>query len=52
MLYLFQAVPPPIITNSKLYIQHQVLVKPLLLPAAIVEELDIAAGSSKVLTSA
>ena len=25
MLYTFQAVPPPIIRNSKLYIQHRVL---------------------------
>jgi hypothetical protein len=39
MLYMFQAVPPPIIRSSKLYIQHRVLVKPLLLPAAIMEEL-------------
>jgi hypothetical protein len=38
MLYVFQAVPPPIIRSSKLYIQHRVLVKPLLLLAAIVEE--------------
>jgi hypothetical protein len=37
MLYVFQAVTPPIIRSSKLYIQHRVLVKPLLLPAAIVE---------------
>jgi hypothetical protein len=39
MLYMFQAVPSPIIRSSKLYIQHRVLVKTLLLPAAIVEEL-------------
>ena len=25
MLYMFQAVPPPIIRSSKLYIQHRVL---------------------------
>jgi hypothetical protein len=31
---MFQAVPPPIISSSKLYIQHWVLVKLLLLPAA------------------
>jgi hypothetical protein len=31
MLYLFQAVPPPIIRSLKLYIQHRILVKPLLL---------------------
>jgi hypothetical protein len=58
---MFRAVTPPIIRSSKLYIQHWVLVKTLLLPAAIVEELEllelcsnsstIAAGSSKVLTS-
>jgi hypothetical protein len=40
MLYMFQAVPPPIIRSSKLYIQHRILVKPLLMPAAIVEELE------------
>jgi hypothetical protein len=38
---MFQAVPPPIIRSSKLYIQHRVLVKPLLLPAVIVEELEL-----------
>jgi hypothetical protein len=58
---MFQAVRPPIVKSSKLYIQHRVFVKPLLLPAAIVEELEhtqtssnsstIAAGSSKGLTS-
>jgi hypothetical protein len=35
MLYMFQAVTPPIIRSSKLYIQQYILVKPLLLPAAI-----------------
>ena len=25
LLYMFQAVPPPIIRSTKLYIQHQVL---------------------------
>jgi hypothetical protein len=40
MLYMFQAVPTPIIRSSKLYIQHRALVRPLLLPAAIVEELE------------
>jgi hypothetical protein len=38
---MFQAVPPPIIRSSKLYIQHRVLVKPLLLPAAIEEDLEL-----------
>jgi hypothetical protein len=40
MIYVFQAVPPPIIRSSELYIQHRVLVELHLLPAAIVEELD------------
>jgi hypothetical protein len=41
-LYMFQAVSPPIIRNyTKLYLQHLVLVKPLLLPAAIVEKLGL-----------
>ena len=44
MFYMFQAVPPPIIRSSKLYISIRYLVKPLLLPATIL------AGSSKVLT--
>jgi len=38
MLYMFQAVLPPIIRSSKLYIQH--LVKTLVLPATVVEELE------------
>jgi hypothetical protein len=33
---MFEAVPPPVISSSKLYIQHRVVVKPLLLPAIIV----------------
>ena len=44
--------------HTQLYLQHLVLVKPLLLPAAIVEELErrssfstIVAGSSNGLTS-
>ena len=36
---MFRVVPPHIIRSTKLYLQHLVLVKPLLLPAAIVEEL-------------
>jgi hypothetical protein len=55
---MFQAVTPPIIWSSILYIQHRVIAKTLLLPAAIVKELEmisnsstIAAGSSKVLTN-
>jgi hypothetical protein len=38
MHYMFQAVPPPIIRSSKLYIQHLVFVKPLLLHFTVVEE--------------
>jgi hypothetical protein len=41
MLYMFQAVPPPIIGSSKLCIQLRVLVKTLLLPATIMEELGL-----------
>jgi hypothetical protein len=40
MLYMFQALPLPIIRSSKLYIHRRVLVKTLLLPAAIVEDLE------------
>jgi hypothetical protein len=50
MLYMFQAVPPHIIRSSKLYIQHRVLVKPLLLRAAA-NSSTIVAGSSKDLKS-
>ena len=39
MLYMFQAVPPPIIRSSKLYVQHQVLCQTLLLPATVVPTL-------------
>ena len=45
LLYVFGVDPPPIIRSSKLYLQHPVFVKPLLLPAAI------AAGSSNGLTN-
>jgi hypothetical protein len=34
---MFQAVSPPIIRSKKLYIQRQVLSKPILLPAAIMD---------------
>ena len=58
MPYMFQEVPPPIIRSSKLYIQHRYLVKPLLLSATVVKELELlssnssmtVAGSSKGLT--
>ena len=60
LLYMFWVVSPPIIRSTQLYLQRLVLVKPLLLPVAIVEELEmqcisnsstIAAGSSNGLTS-
>ena len=34
ILYMFQTVLPPIIRNTKLHIQRQAFVRPLLLPAA------------------
>jgi len=40
ILYMFQAVPPPIIRSSKLYRQHRVFVEGFLLLAAIVSELE------------
>ena len=36
-----QAVPLPIIRSTKLYIQRQVFDRPTLLPAAIVEEMEL-----------
>jgi len=39
MLYMFQAVPPPIIRSTKLYIQLQLFVRPMVLTAAIMEDL-------------
>ena len=47
MLYMFQAVPPPIIRSSQLYIQHRAFVKPLLLPAAIVEDFQLILDSGR-----
>ena len=49
MLYMFQAVPPPIIRSSKLYTQHEVFVELFLLLAAIVSwnSLTIAVRSRK-----
>ena len=41
MLYIFQAVPPPIIRSSKLYTQHRVYVELFLLLAAIVSGLKL-----------
>jgi hypothetical protein len=40
MLYMFQAVPPPIIRSTKLYTQHRVFVELFLLLTAIVSELE------------
>ena len=40
LLYMFRVVPPPIIRSTNNYLQHMVIVRSLLLPAAI------AAGSS------
>ena len=37
---MFQAVYPPIIRSTKQHIQRQVLSKPILLPAAIVDETE------------
>ena len=38
VLYMFRVDPPPIVRSTTLYLQHLVFVKPLLLPAAIVED--------------
>jgi len=40
MLYMFQAVPPPIIRSSKLFTQHLVFVELFLLLTAIQLTLD------------
>ena len=41
MLYMFQAVPPPIIGSSKNFMYSiRYFVKPLLLPATVVEEME------------
>ena len=40
LLCMFRAVSPPIISNRQLYLQYLVLVKPLLLTAVIVEEME------------
>ena len=48
-LYMFQTGFPSIIKSSKLHIQRQVFVRPLLLPATSLSRL--AAGSSNGLTN-
>jgi len=40
LLYMFQAVPPPIIRSTKLHTASGI-VKPILLPAAIVDEMEL-----------
>ena len=41
MLYMFQAVPSPIIRSSKLYIQHQVLCQTFTANCTVVEGLEL-----------
>ena len=41
LLYMFRVVPPPINRSANNYLQHLVFVTQLLLPAAIVEELEL-----------
>ena len=41
MLYMFQAVPPPIIRSSKLHTQHRVFVELFLLFTAMVSKLEL-----------
>jgi hypothetical protein len=41
LLYMFQVGPTPIIRSTNLYLQHLVFVTPLLLSAAIVEDLEL-----------
>jgi len=41
MLYMFQAVPPPIIRSSKLYTQNRVFVELFLLLTAIVSGMEL-----------
>jgi len=47
MLYMFHAVPPPIIRSSKLYAQHRVFVEIFLLLTSIVSELQLTHDSGK-----
>jgi hypothetical protein len=46
---MIQAVPPPIIRSTKLYIQSQVLSKPILMPAAIVDDMRLSIYFYKLL---
>jgi hypothetical protein len=43
LLYMFQVVPPPIIRSTKLYTASGI-VKPIVLPAAIVDEMERSCG--------
>jgi len=47
MLYMFQAVPPPIIRSSKLYTQHRVFVELFLLLTVIMSKFQPTHDSSK-----
>jgi hypothetical protein len=51
MLYMFQAVPPPIIRSSKLYTPHRVFVELFLFLTAIVNELELTHDSGKQKTN-
>ena len=51
MLHIFQAVPPPIIRSSNCIYSIRYFVKPLLLPATVVEEMDAPAGFTKEINS-
>ena len=47
LLYTFRVDPPPVISSITLYLQHLVLVKPLLMPAAIMEECQLFNNSGR-----
>jgi len=47
MLYMFPAVPPSIISSSKLYTQHRIFVELFLLLPGIVGELELTHDSNK-----
>ena len=46
MLYVFQEVPPPIIRSSNCIYSIGYLLKPLLLPATVVEEMELLSSIS------
>jgi len=41
LLYMYRVEPSPIIRSANNYLQHLVFITPLLLSAAIVEELEL-----------